>query len=102
MKNTRWVVGDSRNWPGASSETSSRCWKRALISLLCWFDHGQPTKAKKAISRMIGVANTPIGLIRRVRLTPEASQTTISESLYQRVSTNRIDTKSVTTSITAR
>lgn len=102
MKNTRWFAADSRNWPGASSEISSRCWKRALIILLCWFDHGQPTNAKNAISRTIGVANTPIGLMRRVRLTPDASHTTISESRYHRVSTNRIDTNSVTTSITAR
>lgn len=51
---------------------------------------------------MMGVANRPIGLMKRVRLTPEASHTTISESLYQRVSTNRIDTNSVATSMIAR
>src|SRR5258706_16089018 len=101
MKNTRWLVADSRNWPGASSETSSRCWKRARISLLCWFDHGQPTNTKNMIRMTIGVENTAIGLINCVRLTPDACHTTISESLYQRVMKNRIDTKSVTKSMIA-
>src|ERR1700758_1678390 len=99
MKNTRWLVADSRNWPGASSETSSRCWKRARISLFCAFDHGQPTNTKNMIRMMIGVENTAIGLMNCVRLTPDDSQTTISESRYQRVSTNRIDTNSVATSM---
>ena len=70
--------------------------------MLCWFDHGQPTNAKNTISRMIGVEKTAIGLMSCVWLTPDASHTTISESRYQRVSTKRIDTKSVTISMTAR
>ena len=42
------------------------------MSLLCWFDHGQPTNAKKMMRMMIGVENTAIGLMSCVWLTPEA------------------------------
>ena len=42
------------------------------------------------------------GLNQASRPRPELCHTTISESRYQRVSTKRIETKSVTISMTAR
>ena len=102
IKNTRSALADSLNCPALTIETSSRCWKRWLMSVDSRFAQGHTKSAKRAMMIMRGVANCRMGRIKLVILKPLANHTIISESLYQRTKTMRVATNRETVSKTAR
>ena len=88
--------------PAEIIDSTSRCSKRSRNSALCWLAHGQPNSASSATSKMNGSEKRSTGRMKSVRLMPEVNHTTISESLYQRVSTSNTEMNSVAHSRIAR
>ena len=81
--------------PEAIIDSTPRCWKRSRNSALCWLAHGQANMPSSSAMMKNGVANCITGLTRSRREMPAENHTTISESLYQRVRTMRVEMNSV-------
>ncbi|MCY1294039.1 hypothetical protein D9M68_940890 [compost metagenome] len=77
--------------PAAIIDITPRCSKRSRNSALCWLAHGHANMPSSSASRMNGAANCSTGLTRSRSEMPAENHTTISESLYQRVSTIRVE-----------